>query len=738
MSQTGDNLSNKLLRSSLFAIVLMFPSLWAGGAAIITLEMPVGARQLGMGEAGVATSNDAAAVYYNPAGLAFGPVANEWELTEDHPSKDIWYTALTARARRGFLARRDLWAGTPKGLMHFDGRTWRHDHSEVLEGAATIRDVVRTFIGTENGLDSITTLVKKYNDVKTKTDESYLVEVKLPWSLVLHDTITTMLYDDRTEKLWIGTSKGLFRFDGRGFKNYHLEIGQMRINALAFQGATLWIGTQDGLYSYRNGQFERKGVVLPSQVITSLAWSEMRQELYVGVYQAGVARLKPKRNPKEKDRWNLYNQEDGLMDIFPVALAVDSSGHIWAAHQGGLSHFNLRKWEQVRFDQNEVHDLAISESGDLWIATSKGVWRHTPEYATAKGRKSEKERKGEKQEAGSGEWAHFHTGNGLQSNYIYKLLPQGNDVWFSTQAGMERFNQAESQLAFFYEKLLPVLNIPDLYHLFAGATFPAAEWGTLGGFVNFISFGQTVVSSETTNEDLSYMNSSETVVGLSYGTRLSKKWGLGLNFKFFYSNLSNGASVGEEAATTASYAVDVGLLGKDLLNHRLNIGLMLANIGPNVYYLDKSDDDPIPLTWRMGLAVNVLETVDHRIVITGDYNKQVIYYDSRGNAQPFYVSSWKAWGYPENLGSDASVGTRIKETFQQGVINLGVEYIYANTVALRGGYLYDELGQREEAHWGLGIMLSDVLQLDISSIQGISDLEGVRDGQMRFGLLFKF
>lgn len=731
---------NSFSRSALvFCGLLATAPLFAAGSAIITLEMPVGARQLGMGESGVALGDDANTLYYNPAGLAFGPISNEWELTRTSPAPGSrHFTALAARTRKGFLSRSEVWAGSATGLLHFNGEEWLDYQAVLLEGSAKVRDVVRTFIGGEESLDSLAGVVRRYNKVETVADEEFLVQVNIPFSLVVHDTVTALLYEDRTEKLWVGTTKGLYRYDGRTWKFYAQEFGTPRITALTNQGATLWIGTDNGLFTYRNGAFEQKGKVLPSQNIAALAWSEMRKELYVGVQGAGVARLVPKVDDKGKDRWNLFTLDDGLLDLSPTALVVDSSGHVWSAHAEGLTHFNLRKWEQVRFDKNRVHSIAVSEKGAIWIGTDKGVWSHLPDYATAKGRKGELENATRDSVSGSGTWNHYHSGNGLHSNNVYLLLPQENDLWFSSGAGIERFHSADNQVAFFYEKLLPVLNIPDLYHLYTGITFPAAEWGTLGVFVNFISFGQTVVTTETDADNTSTFNSSETVVGLSYGTRLNRNWGLGLNFKFFYSRLSSGAAVGEPDATTASYAVDAGLLGKDLGIKGLNAGLVLANIGPNVYYVDKSNDDPIPLTWRFGLSYDLIRSVDHRLVVTADYNRTVIYEDSKGKAQPFYISAWKAWFNPETAKDDDGSYDTARKSIQEGQLNTGVEYTYANTVALRAGYLHDKTGQRQEVDFGLGVMLSDMLQLDIASIQGVGDVDGVRDGQMRFGMLFKF
>lgn len=723
----------------LFAFIVLAASsvLWAAGSAIITLEMPIGARQLGMGEVGAAIADDATALYYNPAGLAFGPLADEWRMSYPEKSeKSPYFTKIAARTRPGFFAKSELWTGTSKGIMRFDGERWLNFHSVLLDGNMKIRDVVRVFVGTERGLDEYTRQVKKFNNVKTADDESRIIEVRIPWDLVIKDTVTALLYEPRTEKLWVGTPNGLFRFDGKGWKTFQSEFGNKRITALGNQGATLWIGTDNGLFSYRNGSFEQKGKVLPSQYIESLVWSEMRKELYVSVRDAGIARLVPKTNSNDKDRWSLFTEEDGIIDLQPKTLAIDSSGHVWATHKEGLSHFNLRKWEQVRFENNNIHDISVDRKGAIWIATDKGVWRHLPDYATASGRKAELERNpNEKEPVDKDEWNHYHSGNGLSTNRVWAVLPQGNDVWFSTANGMEQYKDADYQLSFFYEKLLPVLNIPDLYHLFGGMTIPLAEWGTLGFFVNFISFGSTVVSDEFTSDDLVAYNSSEIVGGFSYGTHIGKDWGLGVSIKLFYSDLSSGASTGEEEATTFGYAFDVGLLKKDLLIKHLNFAAVLANIGPSVYYVDKSIEDPIPLTWRIGLSYELLSSVDHKLLIATDYNRETVYDNEKGQPEPFYIASWKSIANPE-LGGHGF--TAAKNSLLQGVFNIGAEYTYSNTVALRLGYLYDKTGKRQEVDLGFGFMLSDVLQFDFATIKDVGNNDGVRDGQMRFGLIFKF
>lgn len=713
---------------------------FSAGSAIITLKMPVGARQLGMGEAGAALADDATAMYYNPAGLAFGPLADEWRMSFSADSKKApYFTNMTARDKNGFFSKSELWVGTAQGVMKFDSEEWVNYHSVTLQGNAKVKDAVRTFIGSERGLEEYTRQVKKFNDIKNADDESHVVEVKIPWNLIVKDTVTAILYEDRTEKLWVGTPKGLFRFDGKGWKNYEKELGEHRVTSLVSQGASVWIGTDDGLFVYRNGEFEQKGKVLPSQKINALVWSESRKELYVAVDGAGIARLVPKKSVNDKDRWSLFTEEDGIMDLKPTALAVDSSGHVWAAHAGGLSHFTLRKWEQVVFEKNNINDISVDHNGAIWIATDKGVWRHLPDYATASGRKAELERgTAEKQDdvKADDEWTHYHSGNGLSSNKVWAVLPQGNDVWFSTANGMELYKDANYQLTAFYEKLLPILNIPDLYHLFGGMTIPLNDWGTIGFTLNFVSFGSTVVSGDIDADDLVAYNSSEIVGGISYGTRFPNDWGLGLSVKLFYSDLSSGGSLDEDEATTFGYAFDIGLLKKNLFVDHLNFALVLANIGPSVYYVDKTIEDPIPLTWRIGLSYEILSLADYRWTVVADYNREVVYDDDKGNPEPFYIACWKSILDPE-IPNTKGLETA-KNSLMQGEFNVGMEFIYSNTVALRAGFLYDRTGQRKEVDFGFGFMLSDMLQFDFATIQDVGDNDGVRDGQMRFGMLFKF
>lgn len=791
-----------------------------GGSAVITLVMPVGARQLGMGEAAIATADDVYGTFWNPAGMAFGPLANEWELilpksyTKDGLQFTREFTAIATKPRSGFLLKSTVWAGAKDGLLLFNGKYWRDYYEYVLEQGDQIDKIVRRYAGTGDNLDSLVKRVKAFNHIKSKQDEEDLISLHLPYNLLFPNEPVTALVLDGTDRLWVGTPGGLYRFDGAGWKAFDKESGftlipaagvdstvtaklplsantaptatdslskskdttvvqakdttgaktkdttvtaklpsvknessakadsalgeyhKVSVTTLAVKGSSIWIGSEDGLYEYKKNLITRRGqTLLPSQTITGIATNDNQDEIYISMKNAGIAKYTPAKSANTAAKWKLYTTNDGLLDSAVTKILLDKYGHVWAAHAGGISHFSLRAWEKIHFKKQEVRSLALDEDGHIWIGTSEGAWKYTPNYTNAKGRSDAKKAISDDDKQNlRADWVHFHTGNGLTDKNVSEVKAQGPDIWFVTDAGIERYNSAKAQVGFFYESLLPVLNLADLYHAFMGATFPVEEWGTVGGFINYVSFGQNQQTRDDGTVGATF-KSYELVGALSYGTRLTNNLGLGVNTKFIYSALARGiTSSGEKTdGVAASYAVDVGLLYKTPFIKGLSLAAVFQNMGPAVFYVDQAQADPIPFTWKLGTAYEVIHTPNHKLTLAADVNREAVYRENN-EAAPVYIGAWKSLVFPFEDKNHSAWDTW-QENVRQSVFDAGMEYVYANVAAFRSGYLYDESGKRYELDLGLGFMISDILQVDGAFIKSEN---GIRNNQKRFSMLLRF
>lgn len=274
--------------------------------------------------------------------------------------------------------------------------------------------------------------------------------------------------------------------------------------------------------------------------------------------------------------------------------------------------------------------------------------------------------------------------------------------------------QEGKQFTSMYVKWLPQFNLADLYYLFGAYRQDIEGLGTIGGNVTYLNLGEQIRTNAQGVEEGRF-NSSEWAVTLSYSTLLSENLGVGINLRFIQSNLSPQAAGTELGSGKASaFAFDVGVLKKKFLLDRLSFGVNLSNLGPKVAYIDDSQADPLPTNLRAGFAYQLVNQEYNKFTLVADANKLLVNRNEDGTADPLFQAFFTSW-------SNNDV-----------IFNVGAEYWYANLIALRAGYNYDDAGELKYLTIGAGIRYS-IYQFDFGYVAGGADRNPLAD-TIRFSL----
>ena len=198
---------------------------------------------------------------------------------------------------------------------------------------------------------------------------------------------------------------------------------------------------------------------------------------------------------------------------------------------------------------------------------------------------------------------------------------------------------------------------------FAGIVLPLGHMGSIAVSVTSLSTDEmevrTVQNPEGTGEKFSYGDLS---AGLSYAKNLTDKFSIGVNVKYISQRIWHMNAKG--------YALDIGTLFRTEFNGMM-IGMSISNFGGSmklegkdafVNYdeapqfggsneqipaFKKTDEFPLPLLFRVGIAMDLLKNSRNQLTIAADA--------AHPNDNTEYI-------------------------------NLGMEYIFRNQVALRIGY----------------------------------------------------
>lgn len=270
--------------------------------------------------------------------------------------------------------------------------------------------------------------------------------------------------------------------------------------------------------------------------------------------------------------------------------------------------------------------------------------------------------------------------------------------------------------------------------------------------------------TDNTGNNLNKFSPNEFAIAPSYSRKLSDKLGIGVSIKYIYSNLvgsitTSGSS--EPGKPGQSAAADVGAYYTMPINvqgakDKLAFGLMISNVGAKISYSNDSQKDYLPANLRLGSSFTHEIDLYNKVTFSFDANKLMvpskpIYYKSAKsnnlNADSVGADGKKVIAYGKDpdrplfssiLGSFSDAPGGFSEEMKEFTLAGGVEYLYNNVFAIRGGYFNESKlkGNRKYMTIGFGFKYQ-VFNLDIAYLTSFQQNNPLAN-TLRFTLGFNF
>ena len=193
-------------------------------------------------------------------------------------------------------------------------------------------------------------------------------------------TDVNVVVEDRQGFLWLGTEKGLERFDGRNFRHFGKEQGLTKTNvtSLAFAGdGALWVGSWGAVYRFdpvAGGSFTEVPVYgnkIPLE--RTLVYVDAKKQVWC------VADFLYRLEPGPQPAFRRVSYEPATSMPWVTGFLPDRAGNLWI---GGLDDLYRVSPQGVvsriiGYDQrapSDVRSIVEDRHGRIWLTIGSGIW----------------------------------------------------------------------------------------------------------------------------------------------------------------------------------------------------------------------------------------------------------------------------------------------------------------------------------------------------------------------------
>ncbi|MBI1769577.1 MAG: regulator [Bacteroidetes bacterium] len=254
--------------------------------------------------------------------------------------------------------------------------------------------------------------------------------------------------EDKNGNLWFGTDQGVYKYDGKTFRNYiqkdglsHIDISRKSI--LVDKAGIIWVGTHGGVYQYdpsidsKGGQCFSLFPLLPPINVAGIM-EDKNGNIWFASSDKGVfrydARLPALRtatgggpNGQGKTIVN-FNEKENLGENYAGGIAQDKIGNMWFTMKNGICKFDGKTFTEYTPNDGlggtEFWGIIIEQSGIVWITARGSTTRFDPSVPLPNPKA----------------FTVFTSANGLTCCVQSMYQDKSGNMWWGTGQGLYRFD----------------------------------------------------------------------------------------------------------------------------------------------------------------------------------------------------------------------------------------------------------------------------------------------------------
>jgi ligand-binding sensor domain-containing protein len=191
--------------------------------------------------------------------------------------------------------------------------------------------------------------------------------------------------EDKNGNLWFGTDQGVYKYDGKAFRNYNQKDGLMHIDIsrkgiLVDKSGTIWVGTHGGVYRYdpsSDSKGEQCFSLFPLLATINVAgiMEDKNENIWFASSDKGVFRYDGKTIVN-------FNEKEGLSENYAGGIAQDQIGNMWFTMKNGICKFDGNNFTEYTpkdgLGGTEFWGIIIEQSGIVWVTARGSTTRFDP------------------------------------------------------------------------------------------------------------------------------------------------------------------------------------------------------------------------------------------------------------------------------------------------------------------------------------------------------------------------